>query len=175
MLTAGRVELVIRAATRRGSVQSSMVSQIVEHSRVEPFRRDICYHRVMLNPTPRERMVDAQGRPYFLWDCDLDLETFQERLRDPDPAVRAYFIGKLMRQAKPDDVFQFVSLLSKTAWTPIGGARGMGLEGPDLARIGAEVSMVLNGSCPRRSRSAAAAGLDEEPPVAFRRACPATP
>ncbi|HEX9730585.1 MAG TPA: hypothetical protein VGG06_01200 [Thermoanaerobaculia bacterium] len=54
-------------------------------------------------------MVDAQGRPYFLWDCDLDLETFQERLRDPDPAVRAYFIGKLMRQAKPDDVFQFVS------------------------------------------------------------------
>lgn len=31
-------------------------------------------------------------------------------LRDPDPDVRAYLVGKLMRQAKPDDVFLFVRL-----------------------------------------------------------------
>jgi hypothetical protein len=62
----------------------------------------------MLNPTPLDRLVDAQGRPYFLWDCDLTLAEFEERLRDPDPEVRAYLIGKLMRQAKPDDVFTFV-------------------------------------------------------------------
>ena len=63
----------------------------------------------MLNPTPHEKLLDRQGRPYFLWDCDLDLQQFEERLEHPDAGVRAYFIGKLMRQAKPDDVFQFVS------------------------------------------------------------------
>jgi hypothetical protein len=55
-------------------------------------------------------MLDQRGRPYFLWDEDLTLEAFRERLRDPDPAVRAYFLGKLMRQAKPDDVFTFVTV-----------------------------------------------------------------
>jgi hypothetical protein len=63
-----------------------------------------------LAPTPAERIVDDKGRPYFLWDDDLTLEDFRARLCDSDPAVRAYFIGKLMRQAKPDDVFSFVSL-----------------------------------------------------------------
>lgn len=63
----------------------------------------------MLSPTPREKLLDSEGRPYFLWDCDLTLEEFQERLRDPDANLRAYFVGKLMRQAKPDDVFSFVS------------------------------------------------------------------
>ncbi len=64
----------------------------------------------LLNPTPAGRMLDAQGRPYFLWDVDMTLTTFTERLRDADPEIRAYFVGKLMRQAKPDDVFEFVSL-----------------------------------------------------------------
>ena len=63
----------------------------------------------MLNPTPSERLVDRQGRPYFLWDCDLTLDQFCSVLRDPDVEVRAYFVGKLMRQAKPDDVFTFVA------------------------------------------------------------------
>jgi hypothetical protein len=64
----------------------------------------------VLNPTPRESLVDKQDRPYFLWDCDLTLADFEQRLRDPDPDVRAYFAAKLMRQAKPDDVFQFMTL-----------------------------------------------------------------
>ena len=63
----------------------------------------------MLNPTPRERLLDTRGRPYFLWDCDLTLEQFTGKLKDPDPEVRAYLVGKLMRQAKPDDVFTYVS------------------------------------------------------------------
>jgi hypothetical protein len=45
-----------------------------------------------------------------LWDEDVTIDQFRARLRDPDPAVRAYFLGKLMRQAKPDDVFTFVTL-----------------------------------------------------------------
>ncbi|MEO8554659.1 MAG: hypothetical protein ABI678_32000 [Kofleriaceae bacterium] len=63
-----------------------------------------------LAPTPPEHLVDRRGRPYLLWDDDMSLDTFRDRLRDPDPDVRAYFLGKLMRQAKPDDVFTFVTL-----------------------------------------------------------------
>jgi hypothetical protein len=64
----------------------------------------------VLAPTPPERLVDQAGRPYFLWDCELTLDEFRARLQHPDTDVRAYHIGKLMRQAKPDDVFSFVSL-----------------------------------------------------------------
>lgn len=63
-----------------------------------------------LAPTPPERLLDEARRPYFLWDVDLDVDAFRERLWDPDPEVRAYWLGKLMRQAKPDDVFLFVTL-----------------------------------------------------------------
>ena len=64
----------------------------------------------ILSPTAPEALIDAHGRPYFLWDCDLTLAELNERLRDSNPDVRAYFLAKLMRQAKPDDVFQFVTL-----------------------------------------------------------------
>ena len=71
----------------------------------------------MLNLTPVELLTDRDGRPYFLWDCDLTLEQFQDRLRDPDPDIRAYFLAKLMRQARPDDVFRFISLADvESAW-----------------------------------------------------------
>lgn len=62
----------------------------------------------VLNPTPPERLVDPQGRPYFLWDEDLDLDAFVARLRDPADDARHYYMGKLLRQAKPDDVFTFL-------------------------------------------------------------------
>jgi hypothetical protein len=62
-------------------------------------------------------MVDGRGRPYFLWDVDMSLARFEALLRDPDPDVRAYLVGKLMRQAKPDDVFEFVTLAEiRTLW-----------------------------------------------------------
>ncbi len=62
----------------------------------------------LLNPTPPDRMVDQQGRPYFLWDVDVTMAQFLELLNSSDTAVRAYWIGKTMRQAKPDDVLTFV-------------------------------------------------------------------
>ena len=52
----------------------------------------------MLNPTPREKLLDSQGRPYFLWDCDMTADEFQRGLGNPDPNVRAYLVAKLMRQ-----------------------------------------------------------------------------
>lgn len=63
----------------------------------------------MLAPTPRERLVDARGRPYFLWDMEMTLAEFERIVRDRDSPVRAYYVGKLMRQAKPDDALQFVT------------------------------------------------------------------
>lgn len=64
---------------------------------------------MLLAVTPPELLCDSMGRPYFLWDLEMSLDEFRARLVDPDPEVRAYFVGKLMRQAKPDDVFTFVS------------------------------------------------------------------
>jgi hypothetical protein len=72
----------------------------------------------VLNPTPPHLLVDGQGRPYFLWDVDMTLERFQELLRTGDATARAYLVGKLMRQAKPDDVFTFVTLAEIRALWP---------------------------------------------------------
>ena len=65
------------------------------------------------------RLVDAKGRPYFLRDEDLTIDVFRSRLRDSDPEVRAYYLGKLMRQAKPDDVFTLVTIVEITALFPL--------------------------------------------------------
>jgi hypothetical protein len=74
----------------------------------------------ILNPTPPEWMVDGQGRPYFLWDLEMTLERFREQLAGDDRDVRAYLMAKLMRQAKPDDVFQFVTVAQIRAdWAKI--------------------------------------------------------
>jgi hypothetical protein len=64
-----------------------------------------------LYPTSPDKLVDAEGRPYFLWDSDMTLSEFQRRLLEENPEGRAYLVGKLMRQAKPDDVFTFVTVV----------------------------------------------------------------
>ena len=64
---------------------------------------------LMLNPTPAAQLVDSQGRPYFLWDNDMTLADFVALLGDPDLSLRGYAFGKLMRQAKPDDVLTLVT------------------------------------------------------------------
>lgn len=77
----------------------------------------------ILCPTPRDRMVDSASRPYFLWDSDVTLERFQEHLRTGTEAVRVHLVAKLMRQAKPDDVFEFVRLGEITRLWPLVGPR----------------------------------------------------
>ena len=73
-----------------------------------------------LNPTPANLLCDAQGRPYFLWDTDLTLAKFRGLLVSADADTRAYLIAKLMRQAKPDDVFTFVTLADLTQqWSAV--------------------------------------------------------
>ncbi|MCB9734845.1 MAG: hypothetical protein H6745_19845 [Deltaproteobacteria bacterium] len=62
-----------------------------------------------LNPTPPDQLCDDRGRPYFLWDEDTTLAEFAARLATGSEEERGLDIGKLLRQAKPDDVFRFVS------------------------------------------------------------------
>lgn len=40
---------------------------------------------------------------------DLTLDRFRELLSTGDREMRAYLVARLMRQAKPDDVFEFVT------------------------------------------------------------------
>ncbi len=100
-------------------VQFPMGHEIQVGPRAHP-RGVGCYPQsvTLLAQTPPDRLVDRQGRPYFLWDMDMSLAEFERRLHDPDAEVRAYLMGKLMRQAKPDDVFRFVSAKEIAALWP---------------------------------------------------------
>lgn len=49
-------------------------------------------------------------RPYFLWDVDVTDATFRARLRHADPAIRAQWQGRLLREARFDEVWQYVTL-----------------------------------------------------------------
>jgi hypothetical protein len=62
----------------------------------------------VLFPTPAARLCDTQQRPYFLWDCNVTLPLLREYLASNDDARRAYWVAKVMRQAKPDDALVIV-------------------------------------------------------------------
>lgn len=74
---------------------------------------------VFLATTPPEHLVDSEGRPYFLWDVDMTIDRFRTLLRDGDEVTRAYLVGKLMREAKPDDAFLFVTRKEIDALWPL--------------------------------------------------------
>jgi hypothetical protein len=54
---------------------------------------------------------------YFIWDADVTLPEFQARLADP--IQRPYWLATLLRQAKPDDVYRFVTLPEIDAAWPV--------------------------------------------------------
>lgn len=47
--------------------------------------------------------------PYFLWDEPLPLADFRKRLTDSNPEVRARYRAKLLREARPGDVWKFLT------------------------------------------------------------------
>ena len=52
----------------------------------------------------------APDRPWFLWDVDVSDAVFRERLKDPDPRIRAQWQGKLLREARVEEVWRYLSL-----------------------------------------------------------------
>lgn len=50
----------------------------------------------------------------------MTLATFHQRLDDPDPDVRAHFLAKLLRQARPDDAVALVGTrVIRAAWSQL--------------------------------------------------------
>lgn len=72
----------------------------------------------LLRTTPLQAMVDARGRPYFLWDCDMTLAELQAALASGDRSERLALLAKVLRQARPEDALQFVSRAELTRLEP---------------------------------------------------------
>ena len=49
-------------------------------------------------------------RPWFLWDAEITEEQLRERLRHPDPRIRAQWQGVVLREAKPSEVWRYLTL-----------------------------------------------------------------
>lgn len=50
----------------------------------------------------------------------MTIEELEAGLSSPDRQIRAYLLGKVMRQAKPDDVFRFVRLAEiRELWSDV--------------------------------------------------------
>lgn len=60
-----------------------------------------------LPPTSAD-LLRADARPYFLWWTDATVADLRAHLADPDPVVRAYWMGALLREANTRDVWLFV-------------------------------------------------------------------
>jgi len=59
-------------------------------------------------PTPPDQLVDSRGRPYFLWDVDISLSDWLAMVNGADADDAAYWLARALRDAKPDDVLEFV-------------------------------------------------------------------
>lgn len=97
----------------------------------------------MLPPTA-EDLRDAETRPYFLWWVDATVGDLRRHLSDPDPDVRAYWMGALLREANSRDVWLFVDVPTLQANWPrlvrhLGRSRAMWawlLDLPDPGPLG---------------------------------------
>lgn len=51
-----------------------------------------------------------RDRPYFLWDVPVNEAQLRERLRHADPDTRAQWQGCIMREARYDEVWGYLTL-----------------------------------------------------------------
>lgn len=51
-----------------------------------------------------------RDRPYFLWDVPVTEAQLRQRLRHPDPDTRAQWQAVIMREARYDDVWTYLTL-----------------------------------------------------------------
>ena len=68
-------------------------------------------------PPTTPSLLDDSERPYFLWWTEATIADLRARLADPDPDVRAYWTGALLREANTRDVWLFVTPAAlREAW-----------------------------------------------------------
>jgi len=53
---------------------------------------------------------DPHARPYFLWDEQTTVSAFRDALSRADLDEKARLLGKLMREARDQDVWQFTTV-----------------------------------------------------------------
>lgn len=63
---------------------------------------------MQLPPTTPE-LSDPSARPYFLWWTDATAGDLRRHLDSPEPEIRAYWMGALLREANTRDVWLFVT------------------------------------------------------------------
>ena len=51
-----------------------------------------------------------RDRPYFLWDVPITEAELRERLCDPDADTRAQWQARIMREARYEDVWSYLTL-----------------------------------------------------------------
>lgn len=55
--------------------------------------------------------MGASGeRPYFLWDVDISAAELRSRLKDADPDIRAQWQGRVLREARFSDVWDYLTV-----------------------------------------------------------------
>lgn len=55
-------------------------------------------------------MHNPHARPYFLWDEQTTLGAFRDALARADTREKAHLLGKLMREARDEDVWEFTTV-----------------------------------------------------------------
>jgi hypothetical protein len=63
-------------------------------------------------------LTRQDSRPYFLWDEDTSIAELREALAGSDAAERRRLLGKMLREARDTDVWQFVSPTQVAAELP---------------------------------------------------------
>jgi hypothetical protein len=63
-------------------------------------------------------LTRQDSRPYFLWDEDTSIAELRAVLSGPDEPERQRLLGKMLREARDTDVWQFVSPADVAAALP---------------------------------------------------------
>lgn len=56
------------------------------------------------------RRVAGADRPWFLWDVDVTDAELRARLHHDDPAIRAQWQARVLREARADEALRYVRL-----------------------------------------------------------------
>lgn len=76
-------------------------------------------------PTPEHLRETPSGSAYFIWDTVVSWDEFVRRLRSEDQELADYWLARGLRDAKPDDMLELVTLSEiARAWPRIARRTG---------------------------------------------------
>ena len=72
-----------------------------------------------MRPTCSRALDSEDAQPYFVWDRPLTVAELRERLRGSDPDEKVVWMARILRDARFDDVWRFVTLGDVLAQWPM--------------------------------------------------------